>query len=66
MSPAHAYLDPGTVSIILQVILGGFAGLALAGRLDWNKLLAIRGLRRKSDEQHTIGGAAERDARRAK
>ena len=30
-STAHAYLDPGTGSIILQVLLGGVAGLALAG-----------------------------------
>lgn len=65
-SSAHAYLDPGTGSIILQVILGGFAGVALAGRLYWNKLLAILGLGRKPDEQHAISDAAETDARRAK
>ena len=27
-----AYLDPGTGSMILQVLLGGVAGVALAGR----------------------------------
>ena len=36
-SSAHAYLDPGTGSIILQVLLGGVAGLALAGKLYWQK-----------------------------
>ena len=25
-TPAHAYLDPGTGSMILQVLLGGVAG----------------------------------------
>ena len=32
-STAHAYLDPGTGSILLQVLLGGAAGLVLAGKL---------------------------------
>ena len=31
-APAHAYLDPGTGSMILQVLLGGIAGAAVAGR----------------------------------
>ena len=42
---AHAYLDPGTGSMILQVLLGGVAGLALAGKLYWHKLLALLGIR---------------------
>jgi hypothetical protein len=48
-SPAHAYLDPGTGSIILQVLLGGVAGLALAGKFYWHKFLRLVG-RRKVDE----------------
>lgn len=47
-STAHAYLDPGTGSIILQVLLGGAAGLVLAGKLYWQKLVAILGFKRKS------------------
>ena len=46
-SAAHAYLDPGTGSIILQVLLGGVAGLALACKLYWQKLLTMLGIRRK-------------------
>lgn len=49
-TPAHAYLDPGTGSVILQVLLGGFAGLALAGRLYWRKFLSVIGLRREEAE----------------
>jgi hypothetical protein len=45
-SPAHAYLDPGTGSMILQVLLGGVAGIALAGKLYWHKLRSLIGLRR--------------------
>lgn len=39
--PAHAYLDPGTGSMILQLLLGGLAGLALVGKLYWAKLLSL-------------------------
>jgi hypothetical protein len=50
-SPAHAYLDPGTGSIILQILLGGFAGLALAIKLYWHKFLALSGLGRQEAMQ---------------
>jgi hypothetical protein len=43
--PAHAYLDPGTGSMILQVLLGGVAGLALAGKLYWHRFLTAIGVR---------------------
>ncbi|HRW14835.1 MAG: hypothetical protein KDJ78_01625 [Rhodobacteraceae bacterium] len=43
-SQAHAYLDPGTGSMILQVILGGFAGIALAGRLYWHRFRTFIGM----------------------
>ena len=36
-STAHAYLDPGTGSMILQVVLGGIAGIAILGKLFWNR-----------------------------
>ncbi|KAB2968203.1 MAG: hypothetical protein F9K18_03205 [Thermoanaerobaculia bacterium] len=41
--PAHAYLDPAAGSMILQVLLGGIAGLALFFRLFWRKVLAFFG-----------------------
>ena len=46
-STAHAYLDPGTGSIILQVLLGGVAGLTLACKLYWQKLLTMLGIKRQ-------------------
>lgn len=36
---ASAYLDPGSGSVILQVILGGLAGLAVAGKLFWQSIV---------------------------
>ena len=49
-SSAYAYLDPGTGSIILQVLLGGVAGLALAGKLYWQKFISLLGVKRKHEE----------------
>ena len=33
VSPAFAYLDPGTGSMLLQLLLGGVAGAMVVGRL---------------------------------
>ncbi len=33
VSPASAYLDPGTGSMMLQLMLGGVAGLLVVGKL---------------------------------
>ncbi|WP_265516730.1 hypothetical protein [Nitratireductor luteus] len=47
---AHAYLDAGTGSMILQVVLGGVAGLAIAGRLYWHKFLSLFGIEPRKSE----------------
>jgi hypothetical protein len=39
--PAHAYLDPGAGSMMLQIILGGLAGLAVGLRLFWHRMLGF-------------------------
>lgn len=36
--PAHAYLDPGTGSMILQGLLAGIAGALVVGRLYWMRV----------------------------
>lgn len=46
---AHAYLDAGTGSMLLQLLLGGFAGLALVGKLYWHRLLTLLGLRKEPE-----------------
>lgn len=45
---AHAYLDGGTGSMILQLLLGGMAGLAIAGKLYWYRFLAFIGVKPKT------------------
>ena len=47
---AHAYLDAGTGSMILQVLLGGVAGMALVGKLYWHRLLVMLRIRKEEPE----------------
>jgi hypothetical protein len=37
--PAHAYLDPTNGSMLMQALMGGFAGLAVLGRLALRQVL---------------------------
>jgi hypothetical protein len=39
--PAFAYLDPGSGSMIVQLLLGGVAGVAVLIRLYWHRLLVL-------------------------
>lgn len=48
---AVAYLDPGTGSMLLQVILGGVAAVAVAIKLYWHKLRAALGLAKKEEPE---------------
>jgi hypothetical protein len=53
--PAFAYLDPGTGSMLLQVILGGVAAVAVAIKLFWYKIRAAVGLGKKSNAEDETG-----------
>ena len=48
MTTVVAYLDPGSGSMILQIIAGGLAAVAVTAKLYWNRVL--RFLRIKKDE----------------
>lgn len=54
--PAHAYLDPASGSIFLQLLLGGVAGVALFFKLTWHK---IRGVLRREPRQKPSEPSAE-------
>lgn len=50
--PAHAYLDPGSGSMLLTLIMGGIAGVGVAVRLYWRRLIAfITGKKLSEGEQ---------------
>ena len=44
------YLDAGTGSMILQLLLGGVAGIAIARKLYWHRLMTFLGIRSESVE----------------
>lgn len=49
--PAQAYIDPGSGSLLLQMILGGVAAVWVAVRLYWRRVAsAFR--RGEDDETH--------------
>lgn len=35
---AHAYIDPGSGSVLLQLILGGIAGIGVVAKLYWGRV----------------------------
>jgi hypothetical protein len=39
--PAHAYVDPGTGAMLLQLLLGGVAGAAVVAKLYWARLRSL-------------------------
>ena len=39
-SPAYAYLDSGTISLVLQAVTGAIASWLVFGKMYWSKLVA--------------------------
>jgi len=56
-SPAHAYLDPGTGSMLISAVLGVAAALALAVKMFWYRLIGL-------PRQEAGGGQVARPTRR--
>ena len=50
-TPALAYLDPAAGSLILQVILGGVAGLMVLVKLYWRRLRGVLGFGEDGGDQ---------------
>ena len=62
MTTVLAYLDPGSGSMILQIIAGGVAAVAVTAKLYWNRLL--RFLHIKKDEPETAEPSSAQRHRR--
>jgi hypothetical protein len=50
MLPPFAYLDPGSGSLLLQLILGGVAAAGVSAKLAWGRVVRMLGIRRKDGE----------------
>lgn len=40
MNPILAYIDPGAGSLLIQLVIGGIAGLAALIKFRWNRIRA--------------------------
>ena len=50
MRALFAYLDPGSGSMMLQVIAGGLAAAAVTMKVYWRRLLVFLHIRKPDDE----------------
>jgi hypothetical protein len=48
-APVDAYLDPGSGSMLVQLLLGGFAGAAVIVKLGWHRFRAMFGSKLKDE-----------------
>jgi hypothetical protein len=59
MRTTLAYLDPGSSSLIIQMIGGGVAALAVTAKLFWRRILVFLHIKSRDPEEV---GASEPDA----
>lgn len=52
---AFAYLDPGTGSMLLQLLLGGVAAVGVAVKLYWHRIKTALGAGGKPDREQETG-----------
>jgi hypothetical protein len=54
-TPAFAYIDPGSGGMMMQLLLGGAAGVAVLVRLYWQRFTTFIGVRKAGAEsrEHT-------------
>jgi hypothetical protein len=46
-----AYLDPGTGSMLVQLLVGGVAAVAVTAKLYWHRILRLLRIRKDEPEQ---------------
>lgn len=52
---ALAYLDPGTGSMLVQLVVGGFAAAGVALKLYWRRIRSFFRIRRRPAEPEHEG-----------
>ncbi|WNM64240.1 hypothetical protein [Candidatus Nitrospira neomarina] len=50
---AQAYLDPGTGSMVLQLLLGGIAGVVVILKLYWRRFVGLFRGNAQEESQHS-------------
>jgi hypothetical protein len=52
-TPACAYLDPGTISYFLQILIAGLVGISVTIKLYWS---SIAGFFKRDNNKNSSGG----------
>ncbi len=47
--PAHAYLDPGTISYFLQILIASLVGISVTIKLCWSSIVSFFKRENKTD-----------------
>jgi hypothetical protein len=53
----HLYLDPGSGSFVIQLLIAALLGLAVALRASWGKIKGWFGIKPKIDEEDDEEGS---------
>jgi hypothetical protein len=51
----HPYLDPGSGSFIIQIVIAALLGIGVAARMSWSKIRGWFGIKSKEDETDEDG-----------
>ncbi len=62
MTTVLAYLDPGSGSMILQILAGGVAAVAVTAKLYWNRVLRFLHLKKDDPETPETPAAKSTDS----
>lgn len=52
LPPMLAYLDAGSASAIVTMILGGVAGIGVALKYRWHQILVALHIRKRREDEH--------------
>jgi hypothetical protein len=55
MHSSLAYIDPGSGSVLLQILLGGAAATAVGVKMSWRRLLRVLRIRKADDTEAGAG-----------
>jgi O-antigen/teichoic acid export membrane protein len=50
LASVFAYLDPGTGSMLVQLLVGGLAAVAVTAKLYWHRILKLLRIRKDEPE----------------
>ena len=60
-SPAHAYLDPGTGSMLISALIGVAAAVALALKMFWYRVVGLFRRPKRGAGPGAVGGSSARE-----